>query len=322
MTLVPRQAPLDLAGRTDEHVRVTAVRAATEYDADTLVVILHAYLRTASGKAARTSGHTLVAYEHAARRFVPWARDHGVTLLRPGRRVGGLYLNHLQTLELVEHNRRQRTTRVRRLAPRTVQKHVAGVRAFYRALQWADATDANPFQDVRPPKDPTPPIVARPPYRQEIDAVLPHCDPHETVLLLLCAHAGLRVGEALSLRWGDVEGRYVSVLGKGSKRRRVPVSDRLARALAVLERSEDASASVLPYANYGVAAWRLRKRFRQAGGRFNGFHRARKHAGTRLYQAVRDFTRVSLFLGHASEVTTRAYVEVEDHDVADFVRGF
>ncbi|WP_369814993.1 hypothetical protein [Deinococcus sp. Leaf326] len=41
-----------------------------------------------------------------------------------------------------------------------------------------------------------------------------------------------------------------------------------------------------------------------------------------LYEATGDFTRVSLFLGHASVDTTRRYVAVRRNDVAAEVEDF
>ncbi len=68
----------------------------------------------------------------------------------------------------------------------------------------------------------------------------------------------------------------------------------------------------------------MQKAFRAAGraDAWRGFHAARKHSGTRLYSATKDFTRVGLFLGHSSVDTTRRYVAVEQDDVASEVEGF
>ena len=96
MTLVRSTDALSLANLTDQALRVRSVQAASDYDLETLVTVLHAYMTTASRKGARTSQKTLDAYSLAVRDFVPWARDGGVTLLRPGKRDGGRYLAHLQ----------------------------------------------------------------------------------------------------------------------------------------------------------------------------------------------------------------------------------
>jgi integrase/recombinase XerC len=318
MTLDRWQTPLALSNLTDQALRVRAVEAAATYDTDTLVQVTHAYLMSAGRTGARTSPKTLSAYGLAVRDFVPWARDAGVQLLRPGRRDGGRYLAHLQ----IRPNRAR--GRQGPVAAATVAQYLAGARALYRALNWAEATQAQPFTDAHAPPDPTPGIVKNPPYGPELDAVLNSLagDPRLTALLLLCAHAGLRITEALSVRAAEVTGPRLSVKGKGGKTRVVPLGRRARAALSALS-PLDSDGRLFDW-TYHQAAYRLRKAFTQAGHApaWRGFHAARKSSGTRLYARTRDFTRVGLFLGHASVDTTRRYVAVQDDDVAAEVEDF
>jgi integrase/recombinase XerC len=316
MTLVRSTDAVSLANLTDQALRVRSIQAASDYDLDTLITVLRAYMTTASRKGARTSQKTLDAYSLAVRDFVPWARDNGVTLLRPGRRDGGRYLAQLQTRPS------QGQGKAGVLSPSTVAQYVAGVRAFYRALRWAAATEAQPFEDTHVPPDPTPGIVKNPPYRAEVDAALAHCDPRLAALLLLCAHGGLRITEALNLSQQDFQGQRVRVDGKGGKTRVVPLSRRLRDALQGLP-PLDADGHLFAW-TYAQATYRMQKAFAAAGhaDAWRGFHAARKHSGTRLYTATKDFTRVGLFLGHSSVDTTRRYVAVEQDDVASEVEGF
>ncbi|WP_027482404.1 tyrosine-type recombinase/integrase [Deinococcus pimensis] len=311
MTLDVRRDSTALAARTDEALRVDAVRATRDYDHDLLATLVEAYLKEGSKKGSQGSPLTAVEYKRATRRYTLWAQGEGVTLTRPGRRTGGRYLAHLQGQQL---------------QPATVAKLIAGARALYRALRWAGATDTNPFEDVTPPADPTPAIEKRPPYDPDVlEAVLAKCgDPYERALLLLTAHAGLRLAEALALRPRDVQRGVAVVHGKGGKRRRVPLSRRLQDTLGTLPAQVARPGFVLPYKDYWQAARPIRLRFKQAGyiREWRGFHGARKAAGTRLYTKVGDFTRVGLFLGHASVDTTRRYVKVEEHDVATHVLDF
>ncbi|MEF2277261.1 tyrosine-type recombinase/integrase [Deinococcus sp. YIM 134068] len=316
MTLVPHHDAPALSGLTDQALRVRAVEAASLYDAGTLTHVLHAYMTTASRKGARTSRKTLDAYALAVRDFVPWARENGVSLLRPGRRDGGRYVAHLQTRASLGRGR------AGRLSAATVAQYVAGARALYRALRWAGATDAQPFENAHVPPDPTPGIVRNPPYGHEVDAALAHCDPRLAALLLLCAHAGLRVGEALGVTVADLRGGRVTVRGKGGRGRTVPLGRRVRAALAPLP-PVNADGALFDW-TYAQATYRMGRAFRAAGhgDAWRGFHAARKHSGTRLYAATRDFTRVGLFLGHASVDTTRRYVAVPEDDVAGEVEEF
>lgn len=312
--LVSVQSALSFADLTDQSLRVRAVEAAANYDTDNLVLVMLAYMTTSSRKGARTSQKTLAAYSLAVRDFVPWARDNGIQLLRPGKRDGGRYLANLQRRPTAGKGKRGL------LSAATIAQYTAGVRALYRALRWAGATDAQPFDEVYVPSDPTPGIVKNPPYLQEIDAVLPHCEPRLAALILLCSHAGLRVSEALAVRQEDIQGRNLVVQGKGGKVRRVPLGARVRQSLSKLYPVEQ-DGSYFDW-DYGQATYRAGKAFKAAGYQWHGFHAARKHSGTRLYQATKDFTRVGLFLGHSSVDTTRRYVAVQDNDVSSEVEDW
>ena len=315
LTLERSSTALALGDLTDQALRVRAVDAAANYEVDGLTQVLMAYMRAGSSQGSRTSEHTLTAYRVAVRTFVPWAQDNGVQLLRPGRRDGGRYLAYLQE--------RPNTGRGRGgyLSAATIQQYVAGARALYRALDWAGATEANPFANVSPPQDRSPAIEKRPPYQDELDQILEYCEPRLRALLLLCAHAGLRIGEALQVNTGDIAGNILTVYGKGGKLRRVPLGKRVREALRGMVPQADGQLFAWTYSQ---AAYRMRQASRAAGhpGFWRGFHAARKSSGTRLYQKVGDFTRVAVFLGHSSVDTTRKYVAVTDDDVSLEVEDF
>lgn len=312
MTLVRTGTALAWADLTDQALRVRATGAAATYDVQALTQVLTAYLHAGSKNGARTSPKTVAAYQLALRTFVPWAQQSGMQLLRPGHRDGGRYLAHLQTSP--------GRGGVGHLAPASVAQYFAGARALYRALRWAGVMQLNPFTDISTLADTTPGIVKSPPYLAEIKRVLPHCTPKLTALLLLCAHSGLRVSEGLAVRPSDVQGRDLTVRGKGGKVRVVPLGRRVREALAQLPQDAPYSTDLI----YNTAARQLRRAFERAGlpYRFWGFHAARKTSDTMLYEATSDFTRVSLFLGHASVDTTRRYVAVRRNDVAAEVEDF
>jgi integrase/recombinase XerC len=142
------------------------------------------------------------------------------------------------------------------------------------------------------------------------------------------AHAGLRIAEALAVRWEDIDlpARRLRVThGKGDKARVVPLSARLREALSALRAGGGpASGPLMTFRAYSSAYERLQKVAMKAGvaHEFRGFHAGRKYAGTQLYAATRDFTRVAGFLGHEQVDTTRRYVEVPEDDLNDVVEGF
>ncbi|PTA67196.1 tyrosine-type recombinase/integrase [Deinococcus arcticus] len=328
----PTSLPLALARHTllartrewtnlpDDELRRRAVRAAGDRDTLALVSLTTAHLAHQGGSGVLTSRRTIEAYELGARQFLDYAAGQALNLLRPGRHDAQSYVNHM-----LAAGRK----------PAGVQLKVAAAGALYRALRWAGATDADPFRDVRVPRDRTPGIVKRPPYSEdELADVLESADVQVKFLLFLTAHAGLRISEALALHWDDLDeaARRVQVRsGKGRKARVVALSTSLARAARHYRRLYGPGGPehtdgrrttpqdhVFRYHHPMTARYHAEKAFQAAGVPFRGFHAGRKYAGTRLLRQIRDFGRVAAHLGHESvDTTRRGYAQLAADDLKD-----
>lgn len=330
MTLAPYQGDRLTQAHTwsslgDEDLRRRAVKAAADKDTDALISLTRAYLTQEGASGLLTSPRTIEAYTLGVRQFLDYATNQAVNLLRPGRRDASGYVAFM-----LASGRK----------PAGVQLKVAAATCLYRALRWAGATDADPFKDVRIPKDRTPGLVKRPPYTEdELADVLDHADPHGKFLLFVTAHAGLRISEALALQWDDLDeaGRRIHVRsGKGRKARVVAMSTSLARATRHYRglyapggaqhmdgRRTTPHDHVFRYASPMTARYHLDKAFQAAGVTFRGFHPGRKYAGTRLLQQVKDFGRVAAHLGHESIDTTRkGYAQLATDDLKDDLVGW
>jgi integrase/recombinase XerC len=330
MTLAPYRG--DLLAQTrgwthlhDDELRRRAVQAAGDKDVAALVGLTTACLIHQGGSGVLTSPRTVEAYALGTRQFVEYAAARAVNMLRPGRHDAQDYINHL-----LAAGRK----------PAGVQLKVAAASCLYRALRWAGATEADPFRDARVPRDTTPGTVKRPPYTEdELADVLDHAGVHARFLLFVTAHAGLRIQEALALRWDDIDeaARRIQVhSGKGRKGRTVTMSTSLARATRHYRgrygpggpdhtdgrRTTDPQ-QVFRYAHVTTARHHLAKAFDAAGVPFRGFHPGRKYAGTRLLQQIRDFGRVAAHLGHASvDTTRRGYAVLAADDLKDDLSGW
>jgi integrase/recombinase XerC len=267
--------------------------AANDRDLDALWSLAEAYLVLHGAQGVRVSPSTLKNYRTGIRDLL---RDwQGVNLLRPERDAGVLWARRLET----------------RLKPSTVQVKLSAARMLYRALRWSGATASVPFGDVKVAKDKTPQWKKRGAYsRDELDLLLATAEGPDLLLVLLGAHAGLRISEMCDLRWEDIrfgEGELVVRRGKGGKRDTVVMSPRLARALGRAERSGDA---VLPWGSY-YARERFQALCAAAGVAYDGraVHGLRHAAGTHLYEAVGDLGQVADHLRHADVNTTRGYAK-------------
>ncbi len=288
----------------DDERRRRAMEACRDHDTAALWELTDAHL-TLHGKAgARVSPHTRDAYRRGVVVLVAaWRQE---TLLRPRRNASALWLRQMEADGLM---------------PSTVKVRLAAARALYAALRWAGATEADPLRDVRGAKDPVAPWEKRQPYEEdEIRTLILFSTGDDQALILLGAHAGLRVSEMLALRWDDIDlGRHQLVVraGKGGKPRTVAMSRSLTAVLADLRETGERVGGnggngadyVLPYRAAISARRRLALVCAQAGVNPKGIHSLRHAAGTRVVQETGSLEEAAHHLGHASIETTRVYAK-------------
>jgi integrase/recombinase XerC len=223
------------------------------------------------------------------------------------------------------------------LAPRSIALALSAWRGFYRWLGREGLVKANPVDGVRAPRAPKPlpkalsvdHAVALVEHRgQHGDATLATRDACIAELLYGC---GLRVGELIGLDfaasaaaagWIDVADASAHVLGKGSKRRTVPVGRPALQALeAWLARRGEVAASgeaALFVSQRGtrLTPSQLRSRLKRqaiaAGVPANVHpHMLRHSFASHLLQSSGDLRAVQELLGHANITTTQVYTKLD-----------
>lgn len=297
-----------LWGRLTPDVRRRqAMAAAADHDSPTLCDLMHGYLLLKGRTRSYVSPHTVKGYRAAtARLLTAWAQEN---LLHPSQDAGDRYITALSAT----------------YSPASIDIYLAGAKALYKALRWARATTADPFDAVTAPRNPVAKHERRRPYAQaEFDALLAASAGDDRLLLLLCGHGGLRIAEAQALRWSDLDlaGRQLRVMhGKGGAARIVHLSRTLADELVIRLRPHAAgtiiqSARGNAYEGPTVLRARLRALCQRAGVPYRGFHALRHLAGTRLMRQVHDLQVVAAHLGHSSIQTTTIYAHWDDSALA------
>ena len=223
---------------------------------------------------------------------------------------------------------------------------LSGWRGFYTWLGREGLVGANPVQDVRAPK------AGKPlPKALGVDQAMQLADykgspdnawlaARDSAMVELLYGSGLRVGELIGLDmvasvkargWVDLASAEAHVLGKGGKRRTVPVG---AQALIALEkwlalrgdqlsRTPSAAQAALFIGRTGTrltaqSIWlRLRRRSLQAGLAAPVHpHMLRHSFASHLLQSSSDLRAVQELLGHANISTTQVYTRLDFQHLA------
>lgn len=260
----------------------------------------------------QASPHTLDAYRRDLSALATWA---------DGRDVTSLDSAALRAFIAHEHRRG--------LTPKSLQRRLSACRSLYRWLLKQGHLDADPCAGVRAPK-----ATRKLPQVLDVDeavqlVALPTDAPlglRDRALLELFYSSGLRLAEVCALRWRDLDfdAGLVTVLGKGSRERIVPVGSH-ARAALLAWRQASAGAPddhVFP-GRHGrrISARAIQLRMKQLAQRQGVFKRIHPHllrhsCASHLLESSGDLRAVQELLGHADIATTQIYTHLDFQHLA------
>jgi integrase/recombinase XerC len=229
---------------------------------------------------------------------------------------------------------------------------LSGWRGFYTWLGRQGRVASNPVADVRSPKAPKPlpkalgvdDAVQFADFESDDNAWL---EARDAAMVELLYGSGLRVGELVGLDvvaspsargWVDMQAAEAHVLGKGSKRRSVPVGSVALKALerwlalrgpsgtlgaGMVAPSQADAASALFTGRNGTrltaqSVWqRLKRRSLQAGLATPVHpHMLRHSFASHVLQSSTDLRAVQELLGHANITTTQVYTRLDFQHLA------
>jgi integrase len=241
-------------------------------------------------RAAGRSGETIGLRTYHARRLAGWAGE---------RDPWDLDLDDLLAFMGARAWRRS-----------TVRSYRASLRSFYAWAALTGRVSVSPAEGLpapgptRPEPHPTPEDAYR--------LALAIAGPRERLMVRLAADLGMRRGEVCRVHSRDVHrdllGWSLLVHGKGDRTRVVPLPDDLARRLLALPPGWVFPGEVDGHLS---ARWvgRLVSRLLPVGW---SMHSLRHRFATKAWGVDHDLLTVQELLGHASPVTTRAYVGADE----------
>jgi integrase/recombinase XerC len=283
----------------------------------------------------RYSTHTLAGYRHDLQHLLHLANDIPLERLTHG---------HIRQFVACLH--------AGKLGPRSLARLIAAWRSFFKWWFLQTGLTDNPVAGIHPPKAsrPLPKALSVEQTQALLDhpAVVNRHDPislRDLAMLELFYSSGLRLAELIGLDWRYEHGPdYTStawlnlaegeviVVGKGNKRRTVPVG---ATAAKVLQPWLNVRPSFLkPNASnadsaalfLGVRGHRITPRVVQAQlaklARAVGFpvhvhpHMLRHSFASHVLQSAQDLRAVQEMLGHANLATTQVYTRLDFQHLA------
>jgi integrase/recombinase XerC len=272
----------------------------------------------------RMSGHTVAAYRHDLLRLRTFCDERRIT------RWNRLDNAQVRTFAATEH--------ASGVGPRSIQRRLSAVRAFYEFMLREGHCVRNPARDVRAPK-----TKKRLPTTLDADQMarlleFRVCDSlsaRDKAIMELFYSSGLRLSELVSLDIGaiDLVDRTVRVVGKGSKTRLLPIgrfaidalqkwlTERaaLAKDAAAVHRDQFAVFIGHSGRRLGVRAVQLRVGMwarRQGLGVHVHPHMLRHSFATHLLESSSNLRGVQELLGHADIGTTQIYTHLDFQHLA------
>jgi integrase len=152
-------------------------------------------------------------------------------------------------------------------------------------------------------------------------------------LLQTLKETGMRIGEAQSLKWNDIDfdSRTISVTPeKGSNPRIIKISNKLTSMLIEAKRRNTTTDPERVFANSVRSMRRLYEKARKrASNKLQNsrllkihFHTFRYWKGTMLYHETKDVLHVKYILGHKNIKNTELYIQLEQSLFTDSDDGF
>jgi integrase/recombinase XerD len=267
------------------------------------------------------AGNTLDAYRHDVVRMAAFARSRGRSS------VAEVTTADLRALlmELKDLG----------LAPSSIARNLSSIRTYFRFLLGEGEVTADPSDRISMPRQwqrlPAALSVAEMERLLEAPDLLHPLAWRDRAMLEFAYATGVRVSELTAVRIRDLhfDEQFVSVFGKGSKERLVPVGARAVGTMSIylretrprLDRGKTEGRVFLnargePLTRMGV--WKILQQHVQAAGIEKRVtpHTLRHTFATHLLEGGADLMAVQEMLGHADISTTQIYTHVDRNFLA------
>lgn len=217
-------------------------------------------------------------------------------------------------------------------------RKVATLKSFFKYLKGKRRLiEENPADELETPKIGR----KRPIYMNMVEATQfldgiksNSASPRNYCMIMFFLNLGIRVTELCNLNKSSIQGRYLTVVGKGNKERTIYLNDSCMQALENYERSAKhtyigtgevplfISQKGTRFTRQTVA--KIVKQINQQSGlqkeRLTP-HKLRHTSATMMYKAGADIRSLQHILGHSSVATTQIYTHIEDEELQHVIEN-
>jgi len=265
-----------------------------------------------------SSENTVAAYRRDVEAFAAWANGRGID--RPDQVDRALLRRYVAWLT---------SGKQPPLSKRSVARAVSSLRRYFSFLRREGAVLTDPSTSLRAPAGDgrLPRVLDHDDVHTLLDGATPDDEPEwrrrrDDAVLELLYGSGVRVGELCGLHLDalDLGGQAMSVWGKGSKQRRVPLSE---PAVVALRRWLAVRADVVPAEQGSILFGNergnpltprdVRRILDRRSPTPTHPHALRHTFATHLLDGGADLRAVQELLGHADVSTTQRYTHISNH---------
>lgn len=215
-------------------------------------------------------------------------------------------------------------------------RKVATLKSFFKYIKGKRRLiDENPADELETPK-----IGRKKPIYMNLNEAtqfiegiqVKHASPRNYCMMMFFLNLGIRVTELCNLNKSSIQGRYLTVVGKGNKERTVYLNDSCVQALLAYEQSgkhtyKGTGDEPLFVSQKGTRLTRqavakiVKKINNQSGLQKDHLtpHKLRHTSATMMYKAGADIRSLQHILGHSSVATTQIYTHIEDEELQQVI---
>ena len=273
------------------------------------------------------SDNTGTGYRQDLHKFIRFLKKHNTTIIEARIEVGREYVAEIRRSGLKNSS---------------VARHISSLRSFYNFLAISGIIEINPMALLRLPRSfrPLPHSLSAEDVKRLIESadVSTPLGIRDRALWEIMYGSGLRVSEAITMEFGDMNGEegWLLIRGKGEKERWVPLSrpgckwtqKYLREVRLLLTGNQNKTRKIFlnargrPLTRQGV--WHLLKQYaaRLSPPVQISPHGLRHSCATHLLEGGADLRTVQEFLGHSDISTTQIYTHVDRSYLKEVHRSF